>query len=179
MVASFWAQLVALLRTRRNIALRWIPERELRARRIRVRDPRRGRLLPMLPDAYLELRYPSGAMQCVMLEVDMGTLPMARFRRKVRAFEAYLDQGRFAKHWGQDNFEVVVLTHSRARLVNLWNAAREEVGQDRWSWYFFATFEVLNPRRFGDDTWITLEEEYLSLLYSDDEPEPGGQDEEE
>lgn len=89
-IASFWAQLVALLRTRRDITLRWIPERDLRARRIRVRDPRTGYLLPMLPDAYLELRYPSGAIQCVMLEVDMGTLTLARFRRKLRAFEAYL-----------------------------------------------------------------------------------------
>lgn len=179
MIASFWAQLVALLRARRGIALRWIPERELRARRIRVRDPKSGRLLPMLPDAYLELRYPSGAIQCVMLEVDMGTLTLARFRRKVRAFEVYLAQGLLAKHWGQTCFEVVVLTHSRARLANLSSAARKEVRRDRWSWYTFASFEILDPRRFDDYSWRTLEEKYVTFLYGDDAPEPDGHDEEE
>src|SRR5207302_589151 len=60
-IAAFWANLVATLRPTPVALRRWLPERDLRARRLRVRDPRDGRWLPFLPDAAFELRYPSGS----------------------------------------------------------------------------------------------------------------------
>src|SRR5437763_1056759 len=63
----------------------WLGERELRARRMRVRDPDHNYWLPFLPDAYFEITYPDGRIQCALVEIDMGTLTLRRFARKVRA----------------------------------------------------------------------------------------------
>lgn len=39
--------------------------------------------------------------------------------------------------------------------------------QDRWEYYLFATFDVLDPKRFTDDVWLDLEDDDVSVLASD------------
>jgi hypothetical protein len=189
--AAFWAHLRGLLREAPVRGWRWVTERDLRALGLRVRDPRTGWRLPFLPDGYAEIRYgprpggsaraetgraPEGgqhdaagavdsAVQCLVVEVDMGTLPLPRFRRKARAFELALRQGVFGRHFGRDEFEVLVLTKDGARLGRLWRAARREVPEPRWAWWSFATLEVLAPERFGGGAWLTLEGRRTPLLY--------------
>jgi hypothetical protein len=166
---------VAVLRPTGVALSRWLPERELRARRMRVRDPQGGRWLPFLPDAAFELRYPSGTVQCALLEVDMGTLTLSRFRRKLRAFELALAAGLVAEHLELDHFEVYVLTHSAARLDQLWRAAREEVAEERWEWYLFATIDVLDRDQLDEgDAWATLEGGTTGLLYAEAYEHPAG-----
>ena len=131
MIATFWANLAALLRRAAVTRWRWVSERDLRGRRLRVRDPYSNRWLPMLPDGLFEVEYSTGSVQCALLEVDMGTLTLRRFRRKVRAFEAYLREGHFSRDWGREDFEVVVLTRSQRRLEQLCQAARQEVDAER------------------------------------------------
>lgn len=48
---------------------------------------------------------------------------------------------------GRQEYEVVVLTRSRRRLDELRAVARQEVDEDRWSDYVFATLE-------GDYLWL-------------------------
>jgi hypothetical protein len=176
--AALWAHLRALLRHSRTRGLRWTPERDLRARKARVRDPQTNRWLPFLPDAYFEVDYPDGTVQCCLLEIDMGSLTLARFRRKLSAFELYLAQGLFEKHFGRESFEVMVLSHSLARLRHLGLAARQAVAKDRWSEYFFATFEILDPKKFKGEVWVSLEDTWASLLYTKAfEDEPAADDE--
>ncbi|MDA8188276.1 MAG: replication-relaxation family protein [Dehalococcoidales bacterium] len=151
-IAAFWANLVALLRSSRARLGRWLPERELRARKVRVQDPHTGWWLQVLPDAAFEVVYPDGFVQGCLLEVDMGTLTLARIRRKLRAFELYLAQGLAAKHW-EDDFEVFVLTHSRPRLQQLWRATQGEIPRERWDSYSFATFDALDSRKFQSARW--------------------------
>jgi hypothetical protein len=173
-MAAFWANLIALLRSRRARLRRWVSERTLRARQVRVQDPRTQRWLPVLPDAGFEVIYPKGAVQTALLEVDMGTLTLARFRRKVRAFELYLERGLAAQHWAT-TFEVLVLTHSEARLDHLWGATRREVAPERWNRYSFAAFDILKPGAFADAGWVTANDELVSLLY-DEAPSATPQD---
>lgn len=135
LATRFWANLKALMDTHGHADWRWIPERELRAMRARVKDPK-GRLwLPFLPDGAFSIRYPNGHVQFSLVEIDMGTLTLSRFRRKVRGFEAYWAEGLFAKRFGHDIFDVLVLTHSGPRLRNLWQAARQEVDDERQQYY--------------------------------------------
>jgi hypothetical protein len=47
---------------RRDCRWLWLGERELRARRMRVRSPEGGYCLPFLPDAYFEVHYPNDDM---------------------------------------------------------------------------------------------------------------------
>jgi hypothetical protein len=127
--AALWANLRAQLRGRRSCRWLWLGERELRAKRMRVRPPQGDYWLPFLPDAYFEVTYPDGDVQCTLVEVDMGTLTLRRFGRKALAFEAALDDGVFRKHFpNRDEFEVLVLTTSRRRL-----RALRQIAGSRWT----------------------------------------------
>ena len=122
--------------------------------------------LPFLPDAYFEVTHPSGDVQCVLVEIDMGTLTLRRFARKVQAFEAALDDGVFRRHFKRDEFEVLVLTLSRRRLEWLRQTAGRVVNGGRHGDYRLATFDVLAPDVFGTGTWRDLDgDEYRGVLY--------------
>jgi len=112
--AAFWANLAAQRRTFTPTVRwwTWLGERELRARRMQVRNPERGFWLPFLPDAYFEVVHADGRVQCGIVEVDMGTLTLRRFARKVRAFEAGLANDVFYRHFKRDEFEVFIASHS-------------------------------------------------------------------
>src|SRR5262249_27755550 len=100
-----------------------------------------------------------------VLEVDLGTLPLPRFRRKARAFELALSGGLFARRFGRPEFEVLVVVSDRGRLARLWAAARREGPGGRWPGWSFVTVEELAPERFGGCEWLTLEGRRTPLLY--------------
>ena len=163
--ARLWANLRTLVRSGRLAECRWWPERELRGRRIKVPDPTGRHKLSVLPDAYVELEYPDGRVHCWMLEIDMGTLKLERFRAKVRAFERYLAGGAFRRDFGRESFEVLVLTTGDKRREALRQAAREVVPERAWRWYAFATGEALDLGRIEEPLWRTLADTAMPLLY--------------
>lgn len=165
-LATLWAHMQAMAQSAPLRACRWTPERELRARALRVQDPDTGRTLPVLPDGYVELEYCDGTVQCCIVEIDMGTLELWRFRRKLRAFELYLAQGLFSRDWRRRGFEVLVLTSSQERLEHLRLVGRRVVPEVAWPWYSFALLEVLASReRFAGQVWQTLRGDRTGLLY--------------
>jgi Replication-relaxation len=169
-VAALWANLKAITRTTCVAEARWTAERDLRGQHFRVRDPQRaGRWLPFLPDGYVELIYASGRVQPIVVEIDMGTLTIARYRAKIRGFEAFLSQGLFERHFRRPSFEVAILTTSRRRLEHLTAATRRELADDeeRWPGYQFASFDVLRPSTFLDVDWLGADGQEYSLFYSD------------
>lgn len=163
--AAFWASLMVMTRPR-GLPIRWVSERALRAAKHQVQDPLTGRWLPMLPDGYVEIRYPNGGIQCSLLEIDMGTLTLTRFRRKMRALDLYRAQ---FSNLPKRLLEVLVLTHSAGRMKRLIVEAKKVVPQWRWPRCVFATFEVLDPARDGDG-WRTLDGADVNLLYQDPGP---------
>jgi len=124
---------------------------------MRVRAPQADYWLPFLPDAYFEVTYPNDDVQCVLVEIDMGTLTLRRFGRKVQAFETALDDQVFRRHFKRQEFEVVVLTQSRRRLEALRQVATRVVPGGRRDLYHFATFEALAPAVFGNAEWVDLD----------------------
>ena len=169
--AALWAIVCNLLRSRSVRAFRWTPERDLRARRLRVRDPDRpNRWLPFLPDGAFEVVYRDGRVQHVLVEIDMGTLTLERFRRKVCAFEEFLGRGLFERHFRREHFEVAVLTASRRRLEHVWRVVRNEVKQPRWDAYLFTTFEALDPAALQSNAWVSADNRLTGLLYPDSNP---------
>lgn len=165
-VAALWANLQPLRASGQITGCRWVPERLLRGRKLRVQEGETGKWLPVVPDAYVELTYPDGAVQCCMVEIDRGTHTLDAFVRKMRAFEAYWAAGRFTRHWQRPAFEVLVLTQTEERLKNLWAASRAVIPPDAWSWYSFTTFSCLRPGAFSGPVWRTLEDCMVSLLYA-------------
>jgi hypothetical protein len=167
--AALWANLMAQLRERRGCRWLWLGEHELRAKRMRVRSPEGNYWLPFLPDAYFEVIYPDGDVQAVLVEIDMGTLTLRRFKRKVQAFEAAIYDGVFRQHFKRDDCEVLVLTSSRRRLQSLRQVAARAVGGGRYDLWTFATFEALDPDEFEDAEWIDLDgRTTYGVLYPDD-----------
>jgi hypothetical protein len=122
--AALWAGLRTVVAATGLPGLRWEGEREVRARGWTVKEPRVRRSIPVVPDAYCELTYPDGSVECVLVEVDMATLPLRRFRTKIAAFERFRDEGLFERRTGYEHFEVWVLAPSRRRVENLRRAAR-------------------------------------------------------
>lgn len=166
-VAAIWANVRALIRSRRIALGIWDAERDLRARHLRVKDPTSGRWLPFLPDAYFELHYANGRVQCCVLEVDLGTHSLTAIRRKLRAFELFLAEGLFERTWRRDDFEVLVVAPSAQRLGNLDREAREVVGSERWDAYLFATLDSLKRSLFADAAWRLLDGSSYGLLFDD------------
>lgn len=155
-LAMLWANLRAMLTAGQLASLAWTAERDLRARRTRIRDPQTNRWLPVLPDAYLEVGTVTGELQPYLAEIDQGTLTLERFQRKVRAFELYLKEGLFERHYGQKTFRVLVLTHASERLSHLHRVAESELVRPRRSDYLFGLCEVGEPTRFASAEWLTL-----------------------
>jgi hypothetical protein len=135
---------------------------------MRVRAPQADYWLPFLPDAYFKVIYPNNVVQAALVEIDMGTLTLRRFARKVQAFELALYEGLFERHFKQEHFDVLVLTQSKRRLEALRQAARRAVPNDRHRNYYLGTFdEVLGPSVFGTATWCDLSgETYKGVLYA-------------
>ena len=167
--AALWANLRAEMRRRRGCKWLWDSERELRARRlhVRVQSSKGDHWLPFLPDAYFEVTYANGDVQCALVEIDMGTLTLRRFARKVQAFEIALDDGVFERHFKRDEFEVLVLTQTRRRLQALRQVAQRVVQGERRGWWCFATFDALEPSAFAQALWLDLnDEECTGVLYA-------------
>src|SRR5229473_7895673 len=148
--AALWANVRAQLRGRRGCRWLWIGERELRARRMRVRSPQTGYWLPFLPDGYFEVIYPNDDVQACLVEIDMGTLTLRRFARKMLAFEAALEDEVFRQHFKRYDFEVLVLAQSRRRIEALRQVARRVVPNERHGDYYLSTFgDTLIPTAFA------------------------------
>jgi hypothetical protein len=111
--------------------------------------------------------YPNGDVQCALVEVDMGTLTLRRFARKVQAFETALHDDVFRRYFKRDEFEVLVLTSSKRRLEALRHAAARVVPGGRGDLYWFTTFEALSPAGFASASWLDLDgQSYGGVLYT-------------
>ncbi len=164
-VTALWAHMQALVRVEQIRHCRWTPERDLRALGLRVRDPQINRWLTVLPDGYVELEHHNQTIQCLMVDIDMGTLTVGRFRLKLRAFQALVSSGMFQEHWHRDDCTLIVVSHSWERVKQLWKAAREEVPYDSFSRYVFAAFASLASSSVEHDAiWLTLGGTYQRLL---------------
>src|SRR5713226_342986 len=166
--AALWANLRAQLRKRRGCRWLWIGERELRAKRMRVRAPNADYWLPFLPDGYFEVTYPSGDVQACLVEIDMGTLTLRRFARKMQAFETAFEDEVFRRHFKRDDFEVLVLSQSRRRTEALRRVAGRVVPNERRGEYYLSTFaDVLAPAVFAAATWWDLDgETVIGVLHA-------------
>jgi hypothetical protein len=163
-VAWFWADLVAGLREWPTTLARWIPEREIRAWKLRIDDPLTGRWLPVLPDGIGVVRRADGTEAALYLEVDLGTATLEHIARKVRAAEWAFLRCRLQERLGDVEVRVAVVTTSWKRLVNVWKAAQPEIQAERRQFYRFATIESLQREDAWSADWVDLNNQRRGLL---------------
>jgi hypothetical protein len=98
--------------------------------------------LPVRPDAFFSLldsRRQEGANRAnYMLEADRSTTTHTRFEDKIRAYWAYIEQGRHQQKFAIKGFRVLTVTLTDARAKNL-SAFAASVLPERARKYFFFT----------------------------------------
>jgi len=162
--ASFWANLTVLARSATLIQeWAWTAERDIRAQKRFAVDPDTNKSRTIAPDGEFRVVYSDGDIQLGFLEVDMGTVPLRQFRKKMRGFDLYLND----RYGARKNVipEVYVLAHSQRRLEELRDATNAAIADDSQVGYFFATFPVLEPMAFADTCWQDLSGEQNCLLF--------------
>lgn len=130
----------------------WQTERELKRDYdyVSVTTPTgRRQRLAVVPDSYFTLvadgrRYP------FFLEMDMGTMTLARYKSKVQAYMVYRRRG-YEARFGRTSLRVLSVTPGQRRLENLKRAA-EEVRAPDWFWFGLLS-DVGAARILSETVW--------------------------
>jgi len=124
----------------------WREGRELHDSVVAV-DHKGTSRLPVRPDAFfslLDLRRPEGANRAnYMLEADRSTTTHARFQEKIRAYWAYIEQGRHEKKFAIKGFRVLTVTLTDARAKNLSAFAASVLPEKARKYFFFTPLRKL------------------------------------
>jgi Replication-relaxation len=72
---------------------------------------------PVIPDALFALQYPNGSFRCFALEIDRGTMPLARstldetsYLRKLLQYREVISRGGYKTHFGMTATPMLLLT---------------------------------------------------------------------
>ncbi len=117
---------------------------------------------PVRPDAFFTLhntRRKEGENRShFFLEADRSTTIHERFQRKIIGYDHYYQQGKHTKKYGIQGFQVVTLTLTEARALNLCKASGDVLPKGEGQFYLFApvkyfTFE--NPEHIFDNILVS------------------------
>jgi hypothetical protein len=84
--------------------------------------------LTIAPDAFFAIRLSEGK-SFFFLEVDMGTMTLTRFRKKIIAYRQFWKTGKYRAKFGFSSFRVLIIATSSRRLENLEAVTREAGGR--------------------------------------------------
>ncbi len=155
---------IALLREADIIAV--APEHARTAReplRLTIRD-RNGKIgiSSVLADGLFGLAFSDNTAAYFLLEIDRGSMPVARtrvdktsFKRKLHVYWEAWKAGRHVEHFGLKQVRVLTVTDSDARVNNMLNAVNEITGGKGSNFFLFATVEQLAAISPLDATWTT------------------------
>lgn len=104
--------------------------------------------LRLTPDAYVELKTPTGTM-AAFLEVDLGHEHLAVWKEKVKKYIQLALSGDFERRFGQSHFRVLVIANSERRLRSIRKVVRASTHKIFW----FATFESIGAKSFFGSMW--------------------------
>jgi hypothetical protein len=134
-----------------------LPEQTRAARNpfaLRVNISHQGTVheIGLVPDCVFGLVLPNGSRHCFMVEIDRGTMPIARsnilqtsFERKMRAYLNMHAAKQHERHFGWKTFRVLTITTDHHRAQSIMHALRQlhvprSLGP---SLFFFATRDEL------------------------------------
>jgi len=103
----------------------------------------------LLPDGYVELRTPSGAL-AAFLEVDLGTERTAIWTEKVRKYLELARSGDYERRFGQSRFRVFVLANSERRMQSIRTAVAGLTDIIFW----FSTLDLVRGGGFFQSVWF-------------------------
>jgi hypothetical protein len=140
----------------------WMTERELKADYDRVTistSNGKSESVAVIPDSYFTIvahkdRYP------FFLELDRGTMTLARFKDKIRAYVAYRQSGGYAKRYGTKSLRVLTVVSTEAtdggerRMQELVKATEATTSVE---WFWFTTLKRLTVETiFHEPIWYQV-----------------------
>lgn len=154
---------VTLAAREQNVALvEWIDDDDLKHRQqanyVTLPGPDGGqaRKVPILPDGYFHLQTEDNQFR-FFVEIDRGTIvgQSSRWDRRdwatrVRAYNAFVEGGQFAKRFGGQGMRVLTITTGESRMRNLLRVTRDVGGRNRW---WFSTFDRIAPATVLGPVW--------------------------
>lgn len=84
------------------------------------------------------------------VELDLGHVSQGAFRRKIESYRRYLCFGVFSETYGEDLFDVLIITTGHRRLENL----RSLVGKSSSPRFRFATWTDVTKPGTGSPVWL-------------------------
>lgn len=128
-ISEFYTNLILSLRKRPDIELLFW-KRESKELNDRVPDPEgRRKYLTVSPDAFFGIQTPPGKSY-FFLEVDMGTMPLTRFKTKIIAYRQYWKTGKYTERYRFRSFRMITVANTERRLENLQKVTREAGGRN-------------------------------------------------
>lgn len=123
--------------------LRWETARDQLADAVHLMRGRRGERVALVADARAVIATPGGPSS-LLVEIDMGTVSLARMRTKYEGYAAWWRGGGPERRFGTKNLRVITIAKHEARMARLRATAAEAVGSDAHGLLWFASAEVLD-----------------------------------
>ncbi|MCL4710096.1 MAG: replication-relaxation family protein [Pseudorhodoplanes sp.] len=107
---------------------------EKHPQKLKVRLSHKGKLeeFGLVPDLLFGLRYPDGSRRCFMVEIDRGTMPVARksfaqtsYERKMRAYSMVYATKLHVRQFGWRAFRVLTVTNDPNRAQTMRESLRD------------------------------------------------------
>ncbi|MDP2960722.1 MAG: replication-relaxation family protein [candidate division Zixibacteria bacterium] len=117
--------------------------------------------LNLIPDAYLSLATPRGNT-FFFLELDRATETVTgKFRKKMESYQIIRERGEFKRQFGRENFRVLIVTTSEARLKSLlgvFNDMRLKI------LFWLTTFDLILSETILGNIWLRADKPGLSAV---------------
>ncbi len=140
-ISEFYVNLVLSLRKQPDIKLLFW-QRESKEINDRVPDPSgKRKYLTVSPDAFFGIKRPEGKSY-FFIEVDMGTMSVQRYKRKIIAYRQYWKNEKYREAYGFRSFRVITVTNSNKRLKNLQEECYNAGGRNM---FMFFLWKDLDP----------------------------------
>lgn len=123
--------------------LRWETARDQLADAVHLMRGRRGERIALVADARAVIATPGGPSS-LLVEIDMGTVSLARMRTKYDGYAAWWRGAGPTRRFGTKSLRVLTIAKHEARMARLRAAAAEAVGSDAHGLFWFASAEVLD-----------------------------------
>lgn len=130
----------------------------------------RRELWSVVPDGAFGLSFPDGTAAYFLLELDRGTIPIARngtdhrsIRRKLKTYYDGWRAQRHVEQFGIKQMRVLTVTSSQERVHNMVSAVRSITDGRGSNFFLFGDREALQVASPLDARWITGKDERVRL----------------
>ena len=158
LVKNDLAVVLQLLDAKGEIELvRWETARDALADAVHLVRASRSERVALVADALAVIATPTGP-SALLVEVDMGTVPLTRMRRKYEAYAAWWRGHGPERRFGVRALRVLTIANHDTRLARLRAAAGEVAGSGAHGLFWFAgadALDVLEPAKLLAPRFVT------------------------